>query len=392
MYAQNALSTHLYGRRASRLPLILLTMGLFLIAGLIFSAENLPDYESYEQIYDIGGINFLLVSKELLFVAFIQFIKYLGLDYEQFRAVILLVSIGILSLSLFQVDRWLRAVNYKSDIAILKMHPLMMIFTSAALLVFLLEFFQVRIRGGLSLSLIALSFSFYLTASRPNALRNIAVTFALFFLAYGIHASTALMLGYLLFAPILYGVFFSRLRRLQPAILSFVLRYVVYCIIVSASFFLVIMVSIQSEERGENVFSPLNGFRLFCISVVPLLLVIFSRFSKPNTGVVKATLNSSNALSFHDYRAVAISRRRLSWITLSTGCYLSLAFALLVLDGAGFITESGEAMVRIFTLSSVPAIFVILLGSNRFSNIWFFLLFSNSLFFVYTLTTPLRAG
>src|SRR5207245_4062576 len=134
------------------------------------------------------------------------------------------------------------------------------------------------------------------------------------------------------------------------------------------------------------------AFRLFCISIVPLLLGVFDNFVAPRTGRISGALKTSNALMGFDHRAVAVLQRTLSWITFSTVCYLALAIALLVLYRTGFVGECGEAIVRVFTLSSVPAIFVILLGPSRFSRIWLFLLLSNSLFFVNTLTTPMRAG
>src|SRR5437870_10639488 len=96
------------GGMGSTLSLMLLTIGVFWLASLIFSAEGLPDYESYEQIYEIDALNFSLASSEPLFVAIIQAGKFFGLDYEQFRSATLLVSIGLLSISLYRVEKWLK--------------------------------------------------------------------------------------------------------------------------------------------------------------------------------------------------------------------------------------------------------------------------------------------
>lgn len=386
---QQRITMHGEGGRTSALPLMLLTVGVFWLASLIFSAKGLPDYESYEQIYEIGGLNFALSSTELLFVVIIQASKILGLDYEQFRSAILLISAGLLSISLFRVDRWLKSSNFNGNIAKLKMHPLIIIITSAALLVFLLEFFQVRIRGGLALSLVSFAFSLYLTAKRPNGLKNIIAVPAFLLFAYGIHAFTAIVLGYFLFAPFLYGILFSKLR---PSFFAPVLRIIAFSLLMATSFYFVFMVSILSEARGEHLASPLNVFRLFCISIVPLLLMVLDFLLVPRSAKIIGTHKNSNASMGSDRRITAVLRRRLSWITFSTICYLALAFALLVLDSTGFISTSGEAIVRIFTLSSVPAIFVILLGSSKYLRIWLFLLVINSLFFVNTLATPMRAG
>lgn len=370
------------GRRIRTLSVMVFTIGTFWIASLIFSAKGLPDYESYERIYEIGGLDFAQSSREPLFVAVNQAGKLLGLDYEQFRSAILLVSIGLLSIVLFRVDRWLRYSRLIGNITKPKMHPEILIITPAAFLVFLLEFFQVRLRAGLALSLVSFAFSFYLTEKRPNAVRNLIATATLFLLGYSVHAWTALVLGYFLFAPILYDISFSKLRSLFSAPVS---RTLIFCLVLAISFYIVFFVSTQAGARGEHLASPLNRFRLLSISVAPLLLMVWDYFLARRPGKVGRERDNRNASADFDHRVAAVLQRRLSWITFSTVCYLALALALLVLEAAGVVSQSGEAIARVFTLSSVPAIFVILLGPSRYSRIWVFLLLINSLFFVHTL-------
>ena len=372
------------GRNNYILLVMLFTMGIFWLASFAISIKDLPDYQSYEQIYEIGGLNYLMASTDLGFVAVIQASKILNMDYEQFRSAILLASLTFLSIALILVYRWLRASN--GNVAILKLRPFIMLIASVSLLIFMLEFLLIRIRAGLGLSLVSFAFALYLTAKRPNKPTNLVVTLIFYIFGYSIHGSTAIVLGYLLFLPILYKVLFSRLR---PFFSTPILKAIIACVLLAVAFYFVFMVSIQSVERGENVESPLNGIRLLSITVAPLLLAIFDyvwSLKSEKFGYKRMHQTSKRVL---DYKVSVAAQRKLSWIAFSTHCYLALAFALLILYTAGFITESGEAIVRVFTLSSVPAIFVILLGSSRYSIIWLFLLLSNALFFLNTLATPM---
>jgi len=193
------------------------------------------------------------------------------------------------------------------------------------------------------------------------------------FISYGFHSNTTIMLGYLLFMPFLLSSYTSSASENSKLSLSFISRCLSYSISILVSFLLILVVSNISEDRGEEMFSPLNEFRFLCISIIPLLLAVYT--------------NITNKKFKDIYSSLRTSQRRLSWIKNATINYISIALALFVMYFSGLVNASGsgEAIVRIFTLSSVPAIFVILLGSNRYSIVWCYILCSNSLFFMNTL-------
>ncbi len=371
-----------HGRHGSILPLMLLTACIFFLGSFAFSAKELPDYEAYERIYEIGGLNFALASTELLFVAVNLAGNIVGFDYEQFRTMVLLMSMAMLSFSLLRVERWLRAGGYNPNFAKLPTYPLIAIFTVAALFVFFLEFFQIRIRAGLALSIMSIAFSVYLTARRRNRFRVVFFTFLLLICGYGAHASTTIILGYFLFFPFLCGFLYLNFR---PLIGGLKLKASIFVLVMAASMYLISLVSAQSELRGEQLVSPLNVFRLLCLSIIPIVYIALDyALAKKNES--RLDLNSRVMGLVVGSGHGVVASRRLSWIYFSTLCYFSLAAALLVFYVAGFIDEAGEAIVRVFTLNSVSAIFVILLGPSRYLRVWLFLLLSNSLFFLHTLT------
>lgn len=375
---------HKNGIGASRVQLMLFVMGVFLIAAFNFSAKELPDYESYEGIYLIAGLNYWLESKDLTFVSLVKFTQSLGMDYDEFRTVVRLISAGVLSIAWLYIHRWVKTVNNAGGGINLKVRPVTGIVLLAALMVFLVEMFLVRIRGGLALSLMCLAFASHITAKRP--LGNLAVTLVLAYVSYDTHANTAIVLGYFLFSPFIFDALLLGSKETQSSIISFRRGVLSYCVIVLISFVLIIGVSAMSIERGEHLASPLNAFRLFCLSVVPLI-IFGGYYLFGQASITKMPQEKKKSFSLVNSDGDQVVRRINSWVRVCTGSYLSLAFALLVLYIAGFVGESGEALVRVFTLTSVVASFVYLLGSHKHSIIWLFLITSNSLFFLNTVLT-----
>jgi len=363
-----------YLRRVSRFMPLQLSICFLTIAGLIFSAENLHDYDAYGLIYQIDGANYIQADKDIYFAVFVGLIKSFGFNYVQFRYITFLISLGMFSYSLSNIHNWLKRDNFNNDQAKLsKINPLLMIVIMSAFLVFLLEIFLVRIRAGIAISLMSLAFSLCISINRKNRLINLSLTLILMFISYGFHSNTTIMLGYLLFMPFLLSSYTSSASENSKLSLSFISRCLSYSISILVSFLLILVVSNISEDRGEEMFSPLNEFRFLCISIIPLLLAVYT--------------NITNKKFKDIYSSLRTSQRRLSWIKNATINYISIALALFVMYFSGLVNASGsgEAIVRIFTLSSVPAIFVILLGSNRYSIVWCYILCSNSLFFMNTL-------
>lgn len=359
-------------RTAPVLWVLLSTMGLFCAASFVAPVSGNPDYEPYQEIYEIGAENF--ASDAPLFFAANQAAKLIGLDYDQFREATLLVSLVLLGAAVLRFGRRAGYATWGEISPGLGVLPLSLI-AAVGLSIFLVEFLEVRIRAGLALSVVALAFSLYLSSRRPNSVVNLLAVSILLVGAYAVHASTALVLGYLLFAPAAYELVSSKLRHFSHAVW--------FGLVPAVSFCLVYFASLQSGERGEQLVSPLNAARLAAVSIVPLLLVLWEHFASGRRAQRDGSWDRSSGAG-HASAASAVLQRRLSWTRGATVCYASMAFALLVLYVAGFIGESGEAMVRIFTLSSVPALFV-LLRPSRYWQTWLFLLVSNSLFFVNSL-------
>lgn len=365
---------------------MLFIMGVFLIASFLLSAKELPDYESYEGIFLIGGLNYWLQFKDLTFVSLIKFTQSLGMDYDEFRIVIRLISAGALSVAWLYINRWIRVVNAAEDGVNKNVHPVIAIVFLLALMVFFVEMFVVRIRGGLALSLMCLAFASRMTAQRPNGIGTLAVTLTLAYFSYDTHANTAIVLGYFLFSPLIFEALLLRSKGTQLSIISFIRGLLSYSVIILISFALIVGVSTMSVERGDHLASPLNAFRLFCISIVPLIIFGVYHFFE-RVSIKKMPQENNKSFASMNRGADEVARRSNSWVRVCTGSYLSLAFALLVLYIAGVIGDSGEAIVRVFTLTSVVASFVFLLGSNKYSIIWLYLLTCNSLFFLNTVLT-----
>lgn len=348
------------------------TMALFCIAGFVTPPlTGLPDYESYKGIYAIGASVF--EGNARLFFWVNQVAQSADFDYDQFRAAVLIICVGMLAAAVRLVGKRLHLFGRITGRGSLVNHPLALAAAAAGLWVFQLEFFEVRLRGGMAVAILALAFAVRVAARSPNSPGPILAVLALLVAAYELHPTTTIVLGYLLFAPMVYDYVAARLRFGRGGS-----NVIWFGAIPVVSFALVFGASLQSADRGENLASPLNPARLVGLAVIPLLLAIATRvqrrWSKPpdDSGVGTAS-----------YFTGPMVRRWTAWVNSVSACYLGLAIALLVLYAAGVIGESasGEAMVRIFTLSSLPAIFV-LLAPNRYGQIWLFLLLSNSAFFV----------
>lgn len=361
----------------SRAAVVLLTGTLvFWVVGQYVSIEVLPDYLPYERIYEIEGANFAESPTERFFTVAIQWSNRLGLSYVQFRSLVLTFSLGLFLWSTLLLDRWVARQRHGRDLRNVSLGTALGVM--AAVLIFFLEFFLVRIRAGLALSLVSFAFALYVTAGRVSAARLLAVVVVLF-ISSGMHGFTTAVLSYFLFAPLIYRTLYTRItltnaRRVDVTLVTIML--------IGSSIGIVLLAARWSEMRGEHISSPLNAFRLICIAAVPLAISL-------STTILRAAL----ALGAEASKAgrPAIRSRESSWATFGTLCYLALALALLIADALGATQDSGEAMVRIFTLSSVPAILVFVMQVRKDLLLWLFLLSANSMFFVNTLLTPWRS-
>jgi hypothetical protein len=128
------------------------------------------------------------------------------------------------------------------------------------------------------------------------------------------------------------------------------------------------------------MFSSLNVFRLIALSVIPLIIAVLGMF---NGGFIGLRSVSNTQMS--GSKSVLVHRtacQLITWHYFATFSYISMAFALLFFYVTGVVGQSGEAIVRLFTLSSPLGIFIVLCTTGFYRFFWLFVLLSNSLFFV----------
>lgn len=367
-----------YGmRRLPILRVLLLTLVLGTL-GFVFSAQGLPDYDSYKRIYNsVSGYYFL--GWEPFFV----YLNYLGnyflLNYDEFRSVILFLSLTNFAAALYIFSRKLRGT-------VLQCRKQSMFFTILVGLIFIFsftifffEFFIIRIRAGLSLSMVFLAFSlFWPGKSKACKLRYLIIAILLC-LAFATHLCTASSLVYFIFYPFALSLLYSKGSFARQ---GYFFRILLFYAVLIPAVLLIYMVVEMSVYRGNKLFSELNVFRLIAFSVIPLIIAVFGVFSRRFVGlrnISKTQGSNSNSVLVH-----GTTCQLMTWHYFVTFSYLSMAFALLLFYMAGTVNQagSGEAIVRLFTLSSPLAVFIILCTTIFYRGFWLFLLLSNSLFFV----------
>jgi hypothetical protein len=137
----------------------------------------------------------------------------------------------------------------------------------------------------------------------------------------------------------------------------------------STGFMLLALITIYGS-RGEELLSELNPVRFIMISIVPLLILLCSE-----NKVQK--INSLDKQGFIDFPYYF------------TRYYAFMAIGLLLIYVAGLTSQSGEAIVRLYTLSSVGSLFSISITGSIFKTILsFYLALINSLFFLMTIFFP----
>lgn len=334
-------------RRASYIGIILVLITFFY---LLLNLGELPDYESYERIFTdavLGG------DWEILFVALAYLFTHIGLSYSDFRDFILVTSSLSLLLTLRAIDRQrLGAARFANDVIFYHL------FLTFVLLVFFLEYFVIRIRAGLAIGVISLAFYFFLSGGRMGRLAAVVLVVLSFF----VHQFTSIILAILVIFPIAWSSmpkFFLRKKSLFYLVSAFVACMVLFGI------------QTTFESRGENVFSSLNSVRFLAISVIPLIIY----FLIPGETRIYATGGEG-------YYNVEFVR---NFVRL----YVIFSAALFVSYFLGLTENSGEAIVRVFTLASLPALYsLVFIGSVRKAPISSYILATNALFFIATIYFP----
>jgi hypothetical protein len=127
------------------------------------------------------------------------------------------------------------------------------------------------------------------------------------------------------------------------------------------------------ELRGEHIFSPLNPVRFVMLSIVPFALFFL--------------LKNESRIDLKGRQAVV------NFSFYFVHLYIVLAIGLALMFFTGLTGQSGEALVRLCTLSSIPALLSFrLAGSVRSVPISSYILTINALFFLVTVFLPGGAG
>jgi hypothetical protein len=355
---------------------------IFVLLGEFISPSSNPDYTAYEGIYEIDAENFATTSNGYCFTIIVRAAKYLGLDYADFRHCLRFVSIMLFMAALLVIGRWSEDFRGGSTLSF-GSSLILALLVVGSVFVFGVEFFQIRLRAGLSVSLLALAFSLILCRPRRSSFGRLGAGVTLLGLSLGVHTFTGIVLIYLLLWPLVLSIAYNSLQTIITRKVS--LASIAVILFASAIASLVYLCSNSADYRGVDLSSPLNHVRLLAIAIVPSIIVLgllsplirnVFRFLRrpPQVSTVKLPESLKRA-----------ALRKDSWLYFASVNYLFLALALCVLAPFGLTQNSGEALVRIFTLSSVPAIFVIYLRPSIYTPLWIFLLTLNSLFFVNTL-------
>lgn len=309
--------------------------------------SQLPDYEAYENMYHdslLGG------DWEIFFVSVNFFFRSVGFSYSDFRGLILI----FLSFALWLVLLRIRPSRLTGSVSSRMANFVLMFFVLA---VFVFEYAVVRIRAGFAMALVFYAV-FFLMSLRVLPGRVLAVIFLA--LAFFTHGFTALILFLFLGMPFVATMWKRRVRGWE---------FIFSMASAGAVTYLLYAIDSSFELRGEHLSSSLNPVRFVMLSIVPLMLFFFMR----NESRVAA----SGGAGLEIFPAYFVR------------FYVILAIGLALMFFSGRTGDSGEALVRLYTLSSIPAMLSLGISGSAFrAPISSYILIINALFFLVTVLLP----
>jgi hypothetical protein len=325
----------------------LVTVTAMIVLMALLWDESLPDYLSYKVLFDSDATS---SDYNPVFSALIQSLKFLGLEYEAFRWIVL--ASGVLVFTYFashpgEGDRCTR------DQVIFYCAYFLLAF------LFLFEFYEVRLRAGISCLLFTLAFLPEIISAKKSTSWMFRLAQALLLVAsLWIHASTFAAIFLFCVPPLVFIKYFPDWARRLTMWFAIGLA-----ILWSGLFYQVVSVV---PARGESFFSPLNPARFFALCAVPMTL--FFLFDLP------ASRSDPNVRQGSNLFPLLFSINYLICATMLAGFYFT-----------GNLAIAGEAIVRVMTLSSLPAVYVIMRWGVGYARVLpAYLLVCNGLFFVNT--------
>ena len=332
---------------------------IVLIVLLLVNNESLPDYIAYREMFDL----FNRSSPEQSgpgtfgFIAFLGLLRYISSDYEQVR--ILFASFGVILLIYFSsfFRQFTSSGHFFSSRS-----PLNLWLYIVLAFFFIVEFFLVRLRAGLSILLFIpflINFNPSLRLRIPNRL-SLPLLFSLVSIALSllVHSSTCLVLLAFVYFPCVFRL--PLIRSFKSTLYSVLILLLLWCSVL-------LYISGASEERGVHLYSDLNFFRLVAVFVLPFIFFIASSVFT-SWGIIHPLSVSYKFPQSFDFN------------------YTCFSFASVFLYSFGCFSTSGEAIVRVIGLASLPALVSIAMqGFSLKSFLPIYLLLVNSLFFINTI-------
>lgn len=320
---------------------------VLLVFGFSFVGQSaMPDYVAYEVIYE-NGLSYLLLGWEPFYILLNVLGSSAGLDYDSFRLTLTVIS----SLFFFGAVRKSAGVLTPGSLLGTGFFNVTAVVVLVASLFF--EFYIVRLRGGLSASIALLSASLMLRFICDRRLINAFLSLIFILMSYFTHAATAVTMIFFMFVPLL--LIYKKY--------SFE-NYLTKTILFLLALYMIFSIGNLSGARGDHLASPLNFYRYISISIMPVVI-----YKLCGLFIGKRLIFKNTALQFSDASMLA---------------YIMLAVALIPLYWLGIADQSGEALVRFFTVSTVVAAYFSVFDSGRNLYVWFYIGFVNSLFFINT--------
>lgn len=304
------------------------------VSALFIDATQLPDYDSYQRIYNEASLE---GAWEVAFVALCYFASLEGLDYDIFRWSIFIFDCSV-SLAAFELIKKTSS-NNNNKFSLLTILVIGFVFFSL-----ILEFYEVRIRAGFAFSL-ALLGAILLIKYKSYSLLSLFVV-----LAANVHLATVAFLVITLASIFLFVLAEKNGFRKMANTFVYLGAFTLYIILLTSS-----------ESRGEELVSELNPARFFMLGVFPV--IVFSAVRSFNSIVEEEHVFLQAYVKF----------------------MISMSLIMIILYPIGMLDTIGESLVRVYGLLSLLACgFAI--SSKTVQSLRFLLWFgvTNGLFFMNT--------
>lgn len=320
------------------LVLLSLLVGLALAT---LNSDTLPDYLAYEYMYDYAysslddlsfqdlGTNLVAGSFSVaLFNAALSLLTSFFPSYAIFR-VFLIVAAVIVSYVLL-----LRRLSASSRCLGLK-EIFSLAFCAFLLVVPWLEYYLVRLRAGFSilffLVFLVLVQELFRVSIKSHPFRYVSIcslsAFS-FLVSLASHSSTFAALSFFIVLP------YSVQHLLSRSSYGSFFATTIYSL---SSYSLLLYASSLSEVRGSHLESALNPYRMFSIFFIPIIIILLLYLRQPS---ILKSMASPASPTYNGF----------------THIYISSCIPSIILYYVGSFSVSGEAIVRVMTISTVPAL------------------------------------